>query len=215
MGYELPAYPLMLPPGKAVVKRKPRAKGLSFRHQAFINAYFQCNMNATDAYLAIKPTASRTVAGSVGGELMKRPEIRGEIERRISENIMSPSEVLTRLSDIARASEFEFVRIDEDGRQFFDFNNPKAKEKFHIIKKIKQTQATVRHGRAENATETTTVWTEVELHDSLEALDKIARYHHLLVGKGVKFNIDLNKLTTHQLSRLASGDDLVTVLLDR
>jgi len=76
-----------------------------------------------------------------------------------------------------------------------------------IIKKIKQ--KTINFpiaGRQETEL-------EIELHDSQAALDKILKIHGKYKDSLTIQNYDLSKMTEEQLTRLANGEDLVTVLL--
>jgi len=97
--------------------------------------------------------------------------------------IMSATEVLGRLSEMARASVLPFVRITEDGAVFFNFSDPQAKEYLYLIRKVKTKRARRLEGRGEDAEEWEDEWVEVELHDAQNALVNMGRHHKLFVDQ--------------------------------
>jgi phage terminase small subunit len=165
---------------------------LTPKHRRFIDAYFRLALNATDAYKDTYPKASYDAARVNGCKLLTDTNIKAEIDRRYSEQVMAPSEVLKRLSDMSRANLLPFIRITNEGFTYFDFSHPDAKNYFHLIKKIKTKRTRRIEGRGDNAEEWEDEWVEVELHDAQAALEKIGKYHHLfredvdLTSKGEK-----------------------------
>ena len=170
------------------------------KHKHFVDAYFRLALNATDAYKDTYPKASDDTARINGSKLLTKTNIREEIDRRFTEQVMAPSEVLKRLSDMSRANLFPFIRITDEGFTYFDFSHPDAKNYFHLIKKIKTKRTRRIEGKGENAEAWEDEWIEVELHDAQSALEKIGKYHHLfkdeveLTGKdGEKITVTLIK----------------------
>lgn len=155
-----------------IPKLKPKQK-------AFVEAYFNNQMNATEAYLVLFPKVSRLTAGVNGHKLLKIASISAEVERRLSEQVMSANEVLKRLSDMAKANLLPFIRITDEGFTYFDFSHPDAKNYFHLIKKIKTKRTRRIEGKGEEAEVWEDEWVEVELHDAQSALEKIGKHHHL------------------------------------
>lgn len=153
-------------------KLKPRQK-------AFVEAYFNSAMNASEAYMATHPGCGYGTAKVNGCRLLANANVMAEVERRLSEQVMSANEVLKRLSDMAKANLLPFIRITDEGFTYFDFSHPDAKNYFHLIKKIKTKRARRVEGRGENAEVWEDEWVEVELHDAQSALEKIGKYHHL------------------------------------
>jgi hypothetical protein len=96
---------------------------------------------------------------------------------------MGKSEVLARLSAIAHASLFPFIRITNEGFCYFDFNHPDAERYFFLIKKVKTKRTRRREKDGSDWQEWEDEWVEVELHDAKSALDTIAKYHGLLTDK--------------------------------
>ena len=84
--------------------------GLRPRQQAFVDAYLQ-SWNATDA--ARKAGYSEKTARAIGCENLTKPDIRAEIERRISESALKTGEVLLRLAAIARGDIGQFFKVIE------------------------------------------------------------------------------------------------------
>jgi phage terminase small subunit len=186
---------------------------LTNKQKVFVEEYLR-SWNATAA--AIAAGYSEKSARLIGHENITKPYLKAEIDRRIKEKIMTADEVLTRMSDMARASHFPFIRISEDGFVYFDFSHPDAKNYFHLIKKIKTKRQRRFEGRGEDAEEWEDEWVEVELHDAQSALVTLAKYHSLLTDKmPISANLDLSTLTDHQLLRLKNGDNVLDVLADK
>lgn len=65
--------------------QKAQRESTKERNARFVEAYFAKGENATEAYLAIKPTVARNTAGAEGHKLLKTPEIYKAIEKRRAE----------------------------------------------------------------------------------------------------------------------------------
>ena len=156
---------------------------ISNKERAFVDLYFSCNMNATEAYSILHPKTNRDSCRSRSSALLTNANVREEISKRLTEQAMGKEEVFARLSNMARASEMPFIKITEDGFVYFDFNNPNSKEYIYLIKKIKtkRTRRIVGHG--EEAEPWEDEWVEVELHDAQTALNTIAKCHGMLTDK--------------------------------
>ena len=153
------------------------------KERAFVDMYFRCNMNGTDAYSRLHPEAQRDTCRAKASEIVAKDNIQAAINDHLTKNAMGKDEVLSRLSAIARASEFPFIRITDEGFCYFDFSDPEAEQYFFLIKKIKtkRTRRILGHGEDKETWEDE--WVEVELHDSQAALNTIAKYHGLLTDK--------------------------------
>lgn len=93
---------------------------------------------------------------------MKVKEVKDYIKKRMEEKVMSADEVLIRLADMARADISDFM--DESG--ILDFR--KVFEKGYLIKKVL-------HQKGRQST--------IELHDSMTALNMLARHYALFTDK--------------------------------
>lgn len=158
-------------------EKKP--KKLRKKQQIFVNEYVKC-WNASEA--ARKAGYSVRSAGSIGHELLKKPEIDAEIRRKLEESAMSADEVLQRLGKQARGSHESWIKVGDDGKIYFDFSSKEARQNLDLIKKIK-TRRTITRGEEE---ETETEWVEVELYDSQRALELIGKHHKIFTE-----NVDL------------------------
>ena len=83
---------------------------LNQKQKAFISAYLDC-WNASEA--ARLAGYSEKTAGSIGSELLKKPEIAAELERHITERQIKPAEVLERLGAQARSNIGDFFRLSQ------------------------------------------------------------------------------------------------------
>ena len=153
------------------------------KERAFVDMYFRCNMNGTDAYSRLHPEAQRDTCRAKASEIVAKDNIRAAINDYLTKNAMGKDEVLSRLSAIARASEFPFIRITDEGFCYFDFSDPEAEQYFFLIKKIKTKRTRRIEGKGEDKETWEDEWVEVELHDSQAALNTIAKYHGLLTDK--------------------------------
>lgn len=156
---------------------------LSNKERAFVDLYFGCNMNATEAYSQLHPNSKRGTCRANASELLSKTNIQSEISDRLTKQAMGKDEVLARLSAMARASEMPFIRITDEGFVYFDFANPEAKDYLYLIKKIKTKRTRRIVGRGDEAEPWEDEWVEVELHDAQSALNTIAKYHGMLTDK--------------------------------
>jgi hypothetical protein len=178
---------LPTPKTKKPKAKKTKAKSnkgtLTLKQIAFIDAYFANALNATMAYMELYPNSAYNAARSSSSTLLTNPNIKAEIDRRFSEQVMSPSEVLKRLSDMSRASLLPFIRITNEGFTYFDFSHPEAKNYFHLIKKLKTKRTRRVDGHGEDAELWEDEWIEVELYDAQAALEKVGKVHNLFIDR--------------------------------
>lgn len=163
------------------------------KHAVFIEEYLR-DFNGTQA--AIRAGYSPKSAYSISSELLKNPEIAGELKRNLDERLMTADEVLKRLADMARGDMGNFLDISSMSFQL-DLKKAKDLGLTHLIRRVKQRTVTAvdRDGHEE---ETNTI--EIELYDAQQALALIARYHGLLVdrseitGAGGRDLVDTDRL---------------------
>jgi phage terminase small subunit len=157
---------------------------LTNKQRVFIDEYL-CSFNATQS--AIKAGYSKKTAYSIGAENLTKPEIKAVIDLRLSESHMSASEVLDRISAIARGDIADLMDITTSGfkasltQKDADGNitvNPKTK----LIKKIKQ-KVTTYLGHGDDAEDREVIETEMELYSAQEALALMGKYHKLFVDR--------------------------------
>jgi hypothetical protein len=171
------------------------------KERAFVDMYFRCNMNGTDAYSRLHPKAQRDTCRAKASDIVAKDNIQAAINDHLTKQAMGKDEVLSRLSAIARASEFPFIRITDEGFCYFDFSDPEAEQYFFLVKKIKtkRTRKIVGHGEDAEPWEDELI--EVELHDAQAALNTLAKYHGMLTdkvdvtsnGKEVNINVIYDK----------------------
>jgi phage terminase small subunit len=149
---------------------------LSLKHQVFCAEYIRC-WNATDAYQAAYPKASRETARRNGSDLLTKTDISAEIQRRVDELTMGGQEVLARLAEHARADYKDFITVADNGDINLDMM--KAEGKTHLIKKVTQ-RRTIRTTKDSQIDETVL---SVELHDAQAALVQIGKHHKLFTDQ--------------------------------
>lgn len=74
---------------------------LTPRDEKFLAAYFENKHNATEAYLALRPEASRKHAQHAGCMYMKKPWIRKAIKERLGQHNITIERVLSELATMA------------------------------------------------------------------------------------------------------------------
>lgn len=178
---------------------------LSKRHQRVLDEYL-INFSQVKAYQKVYPNVTYDSAKSAAARLFATVNFKSHLQSRLDEVHMSADEAVKLLSEQARADIGKFAEPNGNG-WIFDMEKAKKSGMTKLIKKIKQ--KTINFpiaGRVETEL-------EIELHDSQSALDKVLRIHGKYKDTVNLNNIDLSKLTEEQLTRLANGEDLVTVLL--
>lgn len=166
-------------------------KSLTDKRKLFIAEYLK-DLNATRA----AERAGYAHPNMAGPRMVNDSVIREEIDRQLRLRIMTPSEVLERLTDQAKADYSAY--IDEDGE--IDLAQLLADGKGHLVKGTKWD----RNGHL-----------VVEFYDGQKALSLMAKHQGLLSDTTTNLNIDVNSLTEEQLERIAGGEDAMQVLADR
>ena len=165
------------------------ARKLSLKQNLFVEFYLQTIGeegfhglrvgNATKAARLAGYAGNDVTLASVGYENLRKPHIKAEIERRLTEVVMGSNEVLVRLGKMARGfDKTKYIELKEtyvikekDGkvyRQFkgytlkFDLDQLQEDGFSHLIKSIKQS--------AQGGI-------DVEWHDQMAALVHIGRHH--------------------------------------
>lgn len=137
-------------------------QALSDKHLEFVNWYLRL-WNQTEAYRRVYPKSNPRSARANAARLIANANVLKEIEHRKAELIMSADEVLTRLTEQARAAYSDYFNADGT----VDLDQMLADGKGHLIKKIKPTKEGL----------------EVEFYDAQTALTQIAKKHGLLTEK--------------------------------
>lgn len=147
---------------------------------AFMVAYFECNGNATRAWMKLHPGAKYESAKAQASEYLTNLNLKAAIRRVWKERAMEAEEAIARMSAIAKADLHPFIQVDDDGFTYFNFADPQAQEYLFLVKKMK----TKRERRVDDNDNTWEgEWVEVELHDAYAALRDIAKMHGKLIDR--------------------------------
>lgn len=178
---------------------------LTTKQRMFIEQYFICDMNATEAAMIVYKPKSRDVARSMGAENLAKPNIRARVDARLAQFEMTANEVLARLSFHARGSMEDFLDADSFT---LDLNKAKAAKQLGLIKKFKVT--TIINSEKDTRTDTT----EFELYDAQAALVHIGK-HLGLFAADTNINLNLNNLSDEELRALAEGKRLINATVTK
>jgi phage terminase small subunit len=158
-------------------------KPLSKKHLAFIDQYFLCHFNGTEAYERVYKTKDRNVARAAAARLLANVSIQQEISDRLTAVHMGADEVLKRLADIARGDIADFLDVSPLGFTI-DLAAAQTAGKTGLIKKIKQKTITINGQKEDREIHTE----EIELYSAKEALELIGKHHKLFNELGSKNN---------------------------
>lgn len=164
------------------------AEGLNLRHRAFIDEYFRNGFNGTRAYMEVYPGSSYSAAQTSAHALLRKPNIREEVERIHEQQLMSKGEIESRLARRARARPEDLLRVvtpeageDGEGKPFIDvdFVSEQAQAQHHLVKSIRWDS----EGRP-----------VITLHDPLDAVRDLARIRGMYKDTEITVNVDVRKL---------------------
>ena len=180
---------------------------LPVRQRRFVVEYLAC-LNATRA--AIRAGYSERSARSEASRMLTNVNIQAAVAAGLDLQAMPASEVLARMTRIARSTIADVLRLPLTGKDVagdkpidpsgwsLDLSKAQATGAIDLVRRIKDGE----YGP------------EVELYSAYDALVKLGE-HYKLWGKGsdILKLIDLAKLSDAQLDRLAEGEDPYKVLL--
>lgn len=138
-------------------------------NEVFITEYLKC-FNGTEAYSRAYPKANRDSARANAAELLAKPSIKAEVERRLAEIHMTADEALRLMSDIARGDITDFL----SPLGGLDTEKILKSGKGRLIKKIKQRTIT-KIGKGDKDDDVEIHDTELELYPADAALRDILK----------------------------------------
>lgn len=147
------------------------------KHQAFVDNYFFCNFNATEAYKLTYGTLDDNVAAANASRLLRNDKVAQEVRARFEARAMKADEIIDRLSQIARGDIGDY--IDDYG--VIDFQKARKARKTHLLKKVKQ--RTIRQMGNEEKEDTEIHDMEFEAYSAHEALRDLAKVHALFIDR--------------------------------
>lgn len=163
---------------------------LTDKQTEFINQYFLCNMNGTEAVIqAGYKVKNRQTAAAIASENLRKPHVRDEIDKRLKENTLKANQVLHILSKHALA-DIRYI-LDKEGEP-----NMKVAKRNGVtgtIKKWKRRKVITEH--------TTIIETEIELHDPQAAAVQLGRYWKLFTDK-----VEINDWRMDAVHAIRSGE---------
>ncbi len=163
---------------------------LTDKQTEFVNQYFLCNMNGTEAVIqAGYKVKNRQTAAAMASENLRKPHVRDEIDKRLKENTLSANHVLHILSQHA-LGDIRYV-LDADGVP--DIEAAKRNGATANIKKWRHRKVVTEHS--------TTYEIEVELHDPQAAAVQLGRYYKLFTDR-----VEVMDWQTEAVQAIRSGE---------
>lgn len=144
--------------------------GLTIKQRLFLDHYIVC-MNGTEAARLAGYDGDNATLAVVASQNLRNHNVARVLEDRLNRFTMSPGEILTRLTDIARGDIADVM----NSSGAIDPTEARRRGKSHLIKKIKTKTVTT---DKEDIHET-----EVELYDAQAALTTLLKFHGLLVDR--------------------------------
>lgn len=155
---------------------------LNKKQSQFIDEYFNCKFNATQAYMNVYANKSRDAARTLASQLLTNPNVKEEINKRQEElqdkSNVKKEEIIRELIDIVNADLCDYVQIVEKERiipkvdietgeiveikeKYYDTiftpTDQLTKEQRKLIKSIKQTRTGI----------------EIQLYEKDKAIDTL------------------------------------------
>lgn len=162
---------------------------LTNKQKEFINQYFLCNMNGTQAVIeAGYKVKNRQTAASIASENLRKPHVREAIDKRLEENTLSANQVLHILSKQALGDMRYVMDGDEPSMTAAIKNNASA-----TIKKYKKRKVITEN--------TTVIDIEVELHDPQAAAVQLGRFYRLFTDK-----VEITDWQTEAVMAIRAGE---------
>lgn len=169
-----------------------KKKRLTEKQIRFIAEYL-VDYNGTQA--AIRAGYSKKTAYSIAWENLRKPEIAGEIKKRLESVHMGLDEVLARQAEIARGDIADVMQITSVGA-VVDLDEARRNGKTHLIRKVKQKTTTIlsSNGQGEDRE---IHELQVELYPADRAQANILRVHGAysdkldISGEGISINVTI------------------------
>lgn len=151
-------------------------KKLTTKQSAFVTFYME-TFNGTKAAKLAKYQGDELTLANVACQNLKKPHIAAEIAKRMKILTMPAEEVILRLDRLARATIEDFIEIDDETGEY-KLSLVKAEERgsLGVIKHIHQTKKVK---VLKNGEHHTTYSTQLTLHDSQAALEKLGKFYNL------------------------------------
>lgn len=188
----------------AVVRKRDT---LTDKQQLFVDAYFACGMNATEAAAQAGYSGDRDTLSQQGSRLLSTVKIRARINELLEEFHLTRNEALARLAFMARGSMEDFI---DENTGAIDTLKAKRAHQLHLVKKYKSKVTTF---TTKDGNEGEIVETEVELHDAQSAIVNIGKHLGLWNDAAININV-LNQLSDEDLEALAAGKQIKTVSIE-
>lgn len=147
------------------------------KQQAFVDNYFLCDFNGTEAAAKSGYSGSRQVLAAIASENLSKPHIQAAIQARMREKTMQADEVLYRLSKMAAATMADFLEFSNDrgghdNEVAIDLYRARGRGALGLIRdlEIDETVASAGGGEQVRARKI-----KIKLHDAKDALKTLAR----------------------------------------
>jgi phage terminase small subunit len=165
--------------------------GLTIKERKFLTAYIKNGGNATRA--AIACGYSKKTAGTIGCELLRKPQIKAALEKHMEQSAASAAEVLATLTEVLHGGAAQAIKVDPTtGHPVYDFTGPEAQAKLGLIQELSYSDFGPR----------------IKFYSRLEAAALLAKYHGLLRDRiEIESKPDVARLRSEILEKLGRGEN--------
>lgn len=170
---------------------EPKKRKLSYKQRRFVDAYVgEARGNGTKA--AIIAGYSKKTAREIARENLTKPDIQQALSEMVSEYALTPEAVLAGYMDIWENSNIRnLLKIQEDGSYSFTLtdDDSQLREALRFVRKWSTKDGDI----------------TVEMMNPMDALDRLAKFHGLLVERSVVGIEDMSGKSDDELRAIASG----------
>ena len=142
--------------------------GLTDKQKAFIDQYFLCGFNGTEAARRAGYQGNDNVLGVTAYDLLRNPNIKPYIDQRMVELHISANEILGRLADHATGSMVDFFDIGPRGSVKLNLAKAAKAGKLHLIHSYSKGRGGV---------------VRIEMYDAQAAMVIVGKHHKLFTEK--------------------------------
>ncbi|MCA9930056.1 MAG: terminase small subunit [Anaerolineales bacterium] len=151
------------------------------KQPAFVDNYFICNFNGTEAARKTGYKGSDNTLAAIAYENLRKPHIQKAIKERMKRRTMQADEVLYRISQHAAGSMADFVTVNTVGDFEVDLKTASALGKLGLVQELTETTSTTKEGVQQRKF-------KIKLYSAKDALNLLARHYKLFADADINLH---------------------------